>query len=103
MANFEQRQNSGALFKNDRAREGKNDPQYQGTCLIDGREYWIAGWVKEGNKGKFFSLAFKPKESKPDPGRYQPPTSKPPPNVSRQPVPDPTPTPPQEEDQEVPF
>ena len=59
----EQRDNSGTLGKNDRQREGKNDPGYAGQCMIDGKGYWISAWVKEGNRGKFFSLAFKPKQA----------------------------------------
>jgi hypothetical protein len=36
-------------------------PQYEGSALIDGVEYWLSAWVKEGKSGKFFSLSFKPK------------------------------------------
>jgi len=58
----EKRDNSGALFK---AKDNTNPnwPQYDGSCSIDGREYWISAWVKEGKSGKFFSLAFKPKDA----------------------------------------
>lgn len=58
---FEQRDNSGALFKNTR-KEKANHPDYQGNAMIDGREYYISAWLKEGRNGKFFSFAFKPKE-----------------------------------------
>jgi hypothetical protein len=56
--------NSGTLFKNDM--EGKSDkfPAYGGTINVEGVEYWISAWVKEGQKGKFFSLAIKPKEAR---------------------------------------
>jgi hypothetical protein len=30
--------------------------------MIDGREFWIGGWVNENERGKFFSLSFKTKE-----------------------------------------
>jgi hypothetical protein len=54
------RDNSGALFKNDR-REKDTHPTHTGQCTIDGKQFWISAWVKEGSKGRFFSLAFKPK------------------------------------------
>lgn len=55
----------GVLFKNDRGR-GENSPPYTGNCEIDGVEYWVSAWVKESNKGqKFFSLAFRAKDEKP--------------------------------------
>lgn len=57
--------NTGAMFK---AKERATDkhPEYTGTINIEGKEYWLAGWVKESKAGqKFFSLAVKPKDAKP--------------------------------------
>jgi hypothetical protein len=52
----------GTLGKNDR-RQSEKSPEYTGQCEIDGKMYWISGWVKEGQGRKFFSLSFKEKES----------------------------------------
>ena len=51
---------TGVLFKNTRSR-GENSPEYTGSCEINREEYWVSAWVKEGKKGKFFSLAFRAK------------------------------------------
>lgn len=59
---FEQKNNSGAIFKN----ENKAQPthaDYNGTALIDGKEFFVNMWVKESKTGKkFFSVAFKQKD-----------------------------------------
>lgn len=60
---FEQRELTGSLFKNDK-RESDNHPHATGSALIDGVEYWVSAWTKEGAKGKWQSLAFKRKEAK---------------------------------------
>ena len=60
MADFDNT-NRFALFKNDRKRDDK-DADYTGSVNIDGTEYWLNGWVKEGQKGKFFSGTIRPKQ-----------------------------------------
>ncbi len=53
--------NSGILGKNLR-KTSNSHPEYTGSITVEGKEYWLNGWVKDGAKGKFFSLALKPKE-----------------------------------------
>jgi hypothetical protein len=66
MSNQTQRDNSGALFKA-KPSDNPNWPQYEGSCMIDGTDYWLSAWVKEGKNSKFFSLAFKPKTARAEP------------------------------------
>ena len=60
---YEKRDMSGTLFKNDK-REKDTHPHATGSCIIDGVEYWVNAWTKDGQKGKFQSLAFKRKEER---------------------------------------
>ncbi len=47
---FEQKPNSGVLFKNDR-KTATNHPDYQGTWKdANGKEWQFAAWVKDGKK-----------------------------------------------------
>lgn len=68
---YELRDGQGSLFK---AKPNDNPkwPGYEGSAMIDGKEYFVSAWVKEGAKGKFFSLAFKPKKG----GRTAEPTAR---------------------------
>ena len=61
---YEKREGQGNLFKNDK--EGvENRPDYRGDILIDGQEYWLSSWIKEGKNGKFMSLQAQRKDAKP--------------------------------------
>ena len=60
----EQMELSGVLSRNDK-RHNDRQPEYRGECTIDGVAYRISAWVKEGRTGKFFSMAFTPKEEEP--------------------------------------
>ena len=59
-------ENRWTLNKNDKKREGKQDADYTGSVNINGVEYWINGWVKDGRSGKFISGSIKPKEAQRD-------------------------------------
>lgn len=61
---YEQRNDSGILFKNDR-KANEKQPDYNGSCKIDGKLYNMAAWLKEGKKGKFMTFAFSPKVNAP--------------------------------------
>lgn len=58
---MERKDNSGALFKNDRKREGKKDADYRGKAVIAGVEYYVDAWVNESKDGrKYFGVKYKP-------------------------------------------
>jgi hypothetical protein len=60
---FEQRENTGAIFVNDR-KEKDTHPDRAGSATIDGVEYWVNGWLKKSRDGQpFLSLAFKRKNA----------------------------------------
>lgn len=67
---FEKREGTGAIFKNEKATSDKA-PGYTGYILINGAEYDLSAWLKEGKRGKFFSLSVKPKQALQD--DYTPP------------------------------
>ena len=59
---YEQRDNSGSLFRNDK-RETDNHPNLKGSAMIDGTEYWVSAWTKLSKNGeKWVSLSFQPKD-----------------------------------------
>lgn len=55
---YEQKDNSGSIFKNDKKGNDKA-PDYNGTIIVEGVEKRIALWVKKSNDGKtsFFSAS----------------------------------------------
>ena len=50
------KEGSGSLFKNDR-KTTETHPDYTGCIMVNNREHYLSAWVKEGTKGKFFSVS----------------------------------------------
>lgn len=48
---YEQRDNSGSLFKNDRKQTEKH-PDYTGSIRIKGTDFHLAAWLKKSKTGK---------------------------------------------------
>ena len=52
---------SGVLFKNDKG-DNEKRPDYKGSAEIEGVQYWVSAWIREGAKGKFMSMKYERKE-----------------------------------------
>ena len=62
MSEYQQKDNSGALFKNDK-KETDSHPDYKGSAMIDGSDYWVSGWINTSNAGtKYMKFSYSPKE-----------------------------------------
>lgn len=67
---MEQKNDSGALFKNEK-KTAENQPDYTGRATIEGQQYNVAAWVRTSQAGaKYMSLSFtipQPKTETPTP------------------------------------
>ena len=63
MAKYEQKDNSGTLFINNR-KQNDRQPDRTGTIMIEGVEYYLSGWDKSGPSGDRINLAVTKKEAK---------------------------------------
>lgn len=63
MAKYEQKDNTGTLFINNR-KQNDRQPDRTGTVMIDGVEYYLSGWDKSGPSGDRINLAVTKKEAK---------------------------------------
>jgi hypothetical protein len=71
MSQYEQKDNSGAMFVNDK-KETDSHPDRKGSAMIGGVDYWVSGWINESSKGtKYMSLKFTPKEQAHNQGMQQ--------------------------------
>lgn len=64
--------NRGTIAKNDRKTED-NHPDIAGSINVEGRDFWLNGWLKTNSKdgSKFYSLTVKPKEARSSPPSNQ--------------------------------
>lgn len=59
---FEQKDNSGALFVNDK-KDHEKSPDRNGSIRVAGIDYWLSGWLKVDKNGKqYLSLAVNEKK-----------------------------------------
>lgn len=60
---MQQKDNSGVLFKNDK-RESDNHPNYKGSAMVDGSEYWLSAWVNKSKNGQMYmSVSLTPRDN----------------------------------------
>jgi uncharacterized protein (DUF736 family) len=52
--------NSGVLWKNDRKGSNEKAPDYKGKLTVNGAEFELAAWIRDGKKGKFLSVKVSP-------------------------------------------
>lgn len=70
---FVPKDNNGSLFVNDRKTQD-NHPDRSGTIMVEGKTYWINGWLRKTDAGvPWLSLSVKPKEGAQAPARRPPP------------------------------
>jgi hypothetical protein len=62
MSEFQQKDNEGALFANDR-KETEKHPDYKGDALIGGTQYYLSAWINTSKNGvKYMKTSYTPKE-----------------------------------------
>lgn len=61
--------NRGTISKNTRKTED-NHPDIAGQINVDGRDYWLNGWLKKNSNdgSSFYSLTVKPKQDRAEHG-----------------------------------
>lgn len=57
--------NKGTIAKNAR-KETDSHPDIAGSINVDGKDFWISGWLKKNSRdgSTFYSLSVKPKQER---------------------------------------
>lgn len=53
---FQLKEKNGSLFKNNQKTKDTS-PDWNGSILLDGKEYWLSAWEKQGKNGLFYSVS----------------------------------------------
>ena len=54
--------NSGVLIL-EREKKSEKHPDFKGNINVEGKDYWLSGWVNEAKDGKkYFKLSVQPKD-----------------------------------------
>jgi len=62
MSEYQQKDNSGVLFKNSDKTEDSH-PDYKGNAMIDGTDFWFNAWINTSKAGqKYMKASFSPKQ-----------------------------------------
>jgi len=63
MSDYEHKEMKGSLFKNEKKEQAKQ-PDYKGSCKINGEIYRISAWINKAQKsGKtYFAFSFQSEE-----------------------------------------
>ena len=65
--------NRGSLWKNEKMRPDKQDPEFTGTVNVNGAEYWVSAWKRKPDAkptapALTFTVKRKEKDAKPAKG-----------------------------------
>ena len=69
MSDYEQKDNTGALFSNKENKTTDKHPDYTGSVVVNGKEMRIASWLNKSKSGvSYMSLKFSEHQPKSDAG-----------------------------------
>jgi hypothetical protein len=61
MSNYQKKNGDISVFTNESA--NANAPRWKGNLLLNGQEYSVSLWVKNGAKGEFLAGSVQPKQA----------------------------------------